>query len=228
MDYWYHATNEYFEKWQVKGVAPELKPELLPHSFISFTKDEEQLQGAGNGRCRVTLLPEAVVINLPENGPFSRQLWETFRLHPFGRLHFAAASFDTWQEMCSSGKILRPYLILDGDATMWRRKLDALPNLKIKWIVQQNFVRHWIEFVMRLIKSQGVDGVICNEHTNHGMNGEHSSSNLYIFKTAKISPPEWTVIPDVAARIKAKNTLKKMLSKDELRVIKSYPYYFSY
>lgn len=228
MDYWYHATNEHFEKWHIKGVAPELKPELLPHSFISFTRDEEQLHGAGNGRCRITLHPDAVVVNLPEDEPFSRQLWERFRLHPFGRLHFAAASFDTWQEMCTSGKILRPYLVLDDDAIKWRRQLDALSNSKIQWVVQQNFVRHWIEFMMRLIKSQGVDGVICKEHTNHGKNGEHSSSNLYIFKTAKISAPEWTVFPDAAVRIKAKKTLKKVLSKDEMRAIKSYPYYFSY
>lgn len=228
MDYWYHATNEHFEKWLIKGVAPELKPELLPHSFISFTRDEEQLQGAGNGRCRITLLPDAVIVNLPEDEPFSRQLWETFRLHPFGRHHFAAASFDKWQDTCASGKILRPYLNRDDDTIKWISQLDAVTNPKIHWAVQQNFVRHWIEFMMRLIKSQGVDGVICKEHTIHGKNGEHSSSNLYIFKTAKISPPDWTDVPNTAARIKIKKNLKKVLSKDEMREIKSFRYNFSY
>lgn len=228
MDYWYHATNEYFEKWQVKGVAPELKPELLPHSFISFTKDDEQLQGAGSGRCRITLHPGVNVINLLEDVQFSKLLWETFRLHSFGRTHVASTSFAVWQDMCATGKILRPHLIMDGETTVWQRKLMANTNAKIKWAVQQNFVRHWIEFIMRLIKLQGVDGVICNEHTYHGDNGEHSSINLYIFKPDMISPPEWITLPDPVVRMADKKALKKMLTKDELKSIKSYPYFFSY
>ncbi|MFV4757526.1 hypothetical protein ACNJN1_10550 [Citrobacter freundii] len=228
MDYWYHATDEYFEHWKVKGVSPELKPELLPHSFISFTKDEEQLQGAGSGRCRTTLAPDAIVVNLPEDEQFSRQLWETFRLHSFGSSHVASTSFTMWQDMCATGKILRPHLIMDGEATVWQKKLMAQTNTKIKWAVQQNFVRHWIEFIMRLIKQQGADGVICNEHTYYGNSGEHSSSNLYMFATGKISPPEWITIPDPAVRLAGKKALKKILRKDELKSIKSYPYYFSY
>ncbi|HFS5789952.1 TPA: hypothetical protein ACH1J3_000160 [Citrobacter werkmanii] len=228
MDYWYHATNEYFEKWLVKGIAPELKPELIPHSFISFTKDEEQLQGAGSGRCRITLTPGAFVVNLSEDEQFSRQLWETFRLHPFGCSHVASTSFTTWQDMCATGKILRPHMIMNGEATVWERKLLAQTNIKIRLAVQQNFVRHWIEFIMSLIKRQGVDGVICNEHTYYGNNGEHSSANLYVFATGKISPPEWITIPDPAVRLAEKKALKKTLRKDELEVIKTYPYYFSY
>lgn len=228
MDYWYHATNEYFEKWLVKGIAPELKPELIPHSFISFTKDEEQLQGAGSGRCRITLDPGAVVVNLPEDEQFSRQLWEIFRLHPFGCFHVASTSFTTWQDMCATGKILRPHMIMNGEATVWERKLLAQTNVKIRLAVQQNFVRHWIEFIMCLIKRQGVDGVICNEHTYYGNNGEHSSTNLYVFATGKISPPEWITIPDPAVRLAEKKALKKTLRKDELEAIKTYPYYFSY
>lgn len=228
MDYWYHATNEYFEKWLVKGIAPELKPELIPHSFISFTKDEEQLQGAGSGRCRITLDPGAFVVNLPEDEQFSRQLWETFRLHPFGCSHVASTSFTTWQDMCATGKILRPHMMMNGEATVWERKLLAQTNIKIRLAVQQNFVRHWIEFIMSLIKRQGVDGVICNEHTYYGNNGEHSSANLYVFATGKISPPEWITIPDPAVRLAEKKALKKTLRKDELEAIKTYPYYFSY
>lgn len=228
MDYWYHATNEYFEKWLVKGIAPELKPELIPHSFISFTKDEEQLQGAGSGRCRITLTPGTFVVNLSEDEQFSRQLWETFRLHPFGCSHVASTSFTTWQDMCATGKILRPHMIMNGEATVWERKLLAQTNIKIRLAVQQNFVRHWIEFIMSLIKRQGVDGVICNEHTYYGNNGEHSSANLYVFATGKISPPEWITIPDPAVRLAEKKALKKTLRKDELEMIKTYPYYFSY
>lgn len=228
MDYWYHATNEYFEKWLVKGIAPELKPELIPHSFISFTKDEEQLQGAGSGRCRITLTPGTFVVNLSEDERFSRQLWETFRLHPFGCSHVASTSFTTWQDMCATGKILRPHMIMNGEATVWERKLLAQTNIKIRLAVQQNFVRHWIEFIMSLIKRQGVDGVICNEHTYYGNNGEHSSANLYVFATGKISPPEWITIPDPAVRLAEKKALKKTLRKDELEMIKTYPYYFSY
>jgi hypothetical protein len=228
MCYWYHATNEYFEKWKITGVAPELKPELLPHSFISFTRDEEQLEGAGTGRCRITVLPEAHIVNLLEDERFSRKLWEEFRLHSFGRYHIASASFATWQNMCATGKILRPHFILDGKATVWDRKLMAQTNDKIKFAVQQNFVRHWIEFITGLIKQQGADGVICNEHTYYGNHGEHSSTNLYIFTTEKISPPEWVTIPDPGVRLATKKAVKKFLSKNELRTIKSYPYYFSY
>ncbi|MDX6041288.1 hypothetical protein [Scandinavium lactucae] len=126
MDYWYHATNEYFEKWHVAGATSQLKPELLPHSFISFSRDEEQLQGAGTGRCRTTVLSDALIVNLLDDEVFSRQLWEEFRIHSFGRYHIASARFAECQDMCATGKILRPQIIMDGEAIMgsvWETKI---------------------------------------------------------------------------------------------------------
>ncbi|HEX7648952.1 MAG TPA: hypothetical protein VF450_16240, partial [Noviherbaspirillum sp.] len=67
MEYWFHGTDEYFEAWARPPVATRLKPELLPHPFLSLTKDKELALAAGRvtgGLCRAKLLSSARIPSL--------------------------------------------------------------------------------------------------------------------------------------------------------------------
>lgn len=148
-------------------------------------------------------------------------------------MHIASSSLSEWEKFCFTGQILRPYIMANEKYALWEMKLNSLPNETIldevfKNMVQQNFVRHWIEFFMRTVRSMEVDGVICNEHTNHSNKGPRTSLNLYIFDVGKISPPLWLQVP----HSKKANNEKEVYERDDIkRLIKKvheYSYPFSY
>ncbi len=230
---WYHGTNVYFDNWSLSETTSVYKRELVPHSFISFSIDDELLKGAGEGRCKIQINEDARIANLLEDSFFSKELWKKVSSHPFGAMHIASGSLSEWERFCFTGQILRPYFIVNERLSQWGRKLNSLPDKTIldeffKDMVQQNFVRHWIEFFMRTVRSMGVDGVICNEYTNYSNKGPRTSLNLYIFDVGKITPPVWLQIPDSQ---KANNERDFYERDDIKRVIKKmyeYPYPFSY
>jgi len=233
MQEWYHGTDVYFDSWSLSDTASVYKRELVPHSFISFSIDDELLKGAGEGRCKIQINDDAKIVNLQEDSIFSKELWRKVSSHPFGAMHIASSNLSEWRKFCFTGQILRPYFIVNEKLALWERELNNLPNETIldetlKNTVQQNFVRHWIEFFMRTVRSMGVDGIICNEHTNHSNKGPRTSLNLYIFDVRKISHPVWVQVP----HSKIANNDKEVYERDDIkRLVKKvheYPYPFSY
>jgi hypothetical protein len=233
MQEWYHGTNVYFDNWALEETTSVFKRELIPHSFISFSVDNELLKGAGHGRCKIKINESAKIVNLLEDSMFSEELWRKIRAHSFGAMHIASSSLSEWERFCSTGQILRPYITINEPYAKWEKKLNALPDKTpmdriFKNMVQQNFVRHWIEFFMRTVHSMNVDGVICNEHTNYSTNGPRTSLNLYVFDVAKISPPIWVCIPDNRKSFDERSIYERDDVKNIIKKVHEYPYPFDY
>lgn len=233
MKEWYHGTNVYFENWSTSNTTTVFKRELIPHSFISLSVDEELLKGAGVGRCKATINEDARVVNLLEDSTFSKALWENIRRHPFGSIHVGTKSLAAWETFCSTGQILRPYISESKEYEEWEKKLKHMPENNqldkiFKVMVQQNFVRHWIEFFMREVRKMGVDGIICNEHTQHGNHGPRTSENLYFFNLNKISPPVWIKKPDNSKLEVERQTYERGDIKSLINKVHNHPYPFNY
>ena len=130
MECWFHGTNEYFDAWAPPPVTTRLKPELLPHPFLSLTKDKDLAQGAGletGGLCRAKLLPSAKVLDLRSRSGDARIVWERVRETEHGRLHAYLETFESWVDACHSGKVLRmvtrdPVLLI-RPANMFKRHI---------------------------------------------------------------------------------------------------------
>lgn len=228
MQKWQHGTNVYFEEWKLSDTASIYKPELLPHSFISFSQDKELLEGSGSGRCEIKIKKDANIINLLENNSFSEELWNQIKKHPFGKIHSATKSIHEWHHACKTGAILRPHIIPSEQHLAWMTELHTIRDENVTNLILQNFVRHWIEFFISTVRSNGFDGVICNEYTQFGKNGPRTSLNLYIFNPAIISKPLWIRTPDHKKTAEKMKSYERIDIKNKIKFIRSYPYYFSY
>lgn len=76
MNAWHHGTNVYFENWALSETTSVYKRELVPHSFVSFSTDDDLLKCAGSGCCKIKINEGANIVNLLYNSYFSRELWK--------------------------------------------------------------------------------------------------------------------------------------------------------
>lgn len=208
MDYWYHGTEETFSTWDMPPVKAKYKPELLPHPFISFSKDRTLAESAGRtcgGLCRVKLAATAKILDLRQRSAETERHWETVRKSPFGAIHRLVQSFDTWTRACSSGEILRIHpedgevgRRLDRLQVIARGNSGSVQQRALAFLEVQNATRSWINDVMAPASDLGYDGVICAEVDRFRHGGSKACLNLYIFNPRAISQPDWISVANTA------------------------------
>ncbi len=220
MDLWFHGTNEFFSSWLLPTPLSAGNTGLLPHSFISLSKDRALAQGAGDiagGLCSATLTKDARVLDLRKKSPDSIQHWEMVRKTAIGQNHPLTSDYNTWEKGCKSGEILI-YTTQDQQYEQELLKSEEIVRSNSAYTLQerqkafldiQNFPRKWIESVISPGKELGYDAVLCSEIDRTQGSGRKTCTNLYVFNTNAISAPLWIQNPDIFAYEMAIKELEK-------------------
>lgn len=206
IDFWYHGTDEYFVDWASPPVNSKYKPELLPHPFISLSRDKVLAAGASEvagGLCRAELSASAKVLDLRRRSADSRAVWTRVIGTDVGAVHALLKTFESWSQACASGEVLRLHT---SDQSLLG-KLGPLQNMamsqatplaiRIKAHLEvQNFTRAWINTVITPARDLGYQAVICAEVDRYRPDGKKACLNLHVFDPAAISPPDWISKPN--------------------------------
>ncbi|MDR3579162.1 MAG: hypothetical protein P4L44_04260 [Oryzomonas sp.] len=210
MDFWYHGTQEYFDKWGDPPVKSKYKPELHPHPFACLTKDMVLAKCASEGSgglCRANLCKNAHVLDLRDHSNDNVKVWEAARASEIGKHHIYVQSYDTWLQACRSGEILRLVAPINDELSIRLEKYIEIAFSRKHPFEQrneahlevQNFTRRWINTVITPARQFGYHAVICNEIDTRRPSGPTACLNLHVFNIKMLSDPEWVSIPDIFA-----------------------------
>lgn len=225
MELWYHGTNEFFSSWQLPAPLTGFNAGLLPHSFISLSKDKHLAKGAGDiaaGLCSAKVSKDARILDLRKKSADAVKHWQLVRNSELGPKHPLTADYKSWEKACHGGEILT-FLTDDQQYKDKMRKSEEIVKATSSYSLQerqqaffdvQNYPRQWIETVISPGKELGYDGVICSEIDRTRGSGRKTCTNLYVFNTKAISEPNWVQKPDLLAYEMA---LKELEQSDFLR-----------